>query len=155
MPGDGERVAFEVLGQRRARPEPVAGDQLGRRGRDGRRQHQQEEGRHRASHSEAAYRGDRGRDSEGSWTEGSRKARVRLRLEAGDYTVYARLAESQVDWRGGRPATQVGVDVHQGMFAGLWMWLGVFGFIAIGGFLLAQGLLHHIRRMSGSDWSDD
>lgn len=92
---------------------------------------------------------------DGNWTEGSRRTSVRLRLAEGEYTVSAALTESEADWPGGRPASQIGVEVWQGVVSSFWLWLGAIGFGLIGAAFLAQRFLHHRARMAGSDWDDD
>ena len=96
-----------------------------------------------------------GRDSEGSWSEGSQTSTVRLRLPAGEHFVSAQLVEAQVDWTGGRVANQVAVTVREGVRATFWLWAGAVGFLLTGAAFLGQRFLHNKARMRQSDWTDD
>ncbi|MDA8584956.1 DUF4178 domain-containing protein [Rhodobacteraceae bacterium] len=89
------------------------------------------------------------------WKEGSRKARTRLTLPTGTYTLYLSMTEAKVDWTGGRLATNMSVTVRQGVAQVMWVF-GAATFLGLIGFLfLGQRFLHHQSRWSGSDWSDD
>lgn len=89
------------------------------------------------------------------WSEGSQRARTRLDLPVGSYTLYLSMAEAQVDWTGGREANVMSARVRQGVANASWMWgmAALFGVISF--LFLGQRFLRHSRRWSGSDWSDD
>ncbi len=89
------------------------------------------------------------------WSEGSQKARTRLRLEEGDYTLSLAMSEADVDWTGGVKASQMEASVRVGV-ANPW-WLAAAGvlFGVIGAGLLAQNHLARSGRWTGSDWDDD
>lgn len=88
------------------------------------------------------------------WTEGSRASSTRLKLEPGDYTLYAQMIETGT-WGGGNQARQIMAFVRQGTASTYWLWMTAFLFGLAGAALLAQRLLHNMRRWSGSDWSDE
>ena len=89
------------------------------------------------------------------WSEGSQKARTRLRIPPGSYTLSLAMTEAEVDWSGGRRATQMEATVRQGVANPWWMWGTALIFGLIGGAFLAQRGSHFARRWSGSDWDDD
>ncbi|MGG7565158.1 DUF4178 domain-containing protein [Rhodovulum sp. DZ06] len=83
-----------------------------------------------------------GRDSEGSWTEGSRSASVTFRAPAaGPHTVSIGDFESQVDWSGGTPANRVWVHAWGDVKAVGWLWaaaaVSLLVFLARNWFLVA------------------
>ena len=89
------------------------------------------------------------------WTEGSQNVKTRLDLAPGTYTLYLSMAEAEVDWRGGREATNMAAIVRQGVANPIWMW-GISALFGLVSFLfLGQRFLNHTSRWSGSDWSDD
>ncbi len=89
------------------------------------------------------------------WSEGSQKAKTRLKLPAGDYRLTLSMAESQIDWTGGRLASHMQATVYQGVANTMWLW-GVAALLGtIGGAFLLDRVRHNARRWSGSDWSDD
>lgn len=67
-----------------------------------------------------------GRDSEGSWTEGSGRASLTFRAPAaGVHTVSIGDFESQVDWAGGTPANRVWVQAWGDVKAVVWIWIAM------------------------------
>ena len=89
------------------------------------------------------------------WREGSQTARTRLHLPPGQYTLEVRMAEAEVDWTGGKKASRMQVTVWQGVSNTFWLWVAAAFFLLIGGGFLVQRMYHNMRRMSGSDWSDE
>ena len=91
----------------------------------------------------------------GDWSEGSQRARTRLKLEPGTYTLYLGKTGAEVDWTGGRLASSFKATVRQGVATSFWMWslALVFGLVAF--YFLGQRFWRYNQRWSGSDWSDD
>lgn len=89
------------------------------------------------------------------WKEGSQRARTRLDLQPGTYTLFLEMAEAKVDWTGGREARVMSAHVRQGVASTGWMWgiTALFGVITF--LFLGQRFWRYSRRWSGSDWSDD
>ncbi len=103
-----------------------------------------------------------GRDSEGTWSEGNNRASLRFRPEqAGRHLVTLSLEEAQ-HWTGpgvarsNVPALRtVTVSAESGRSSGFFLVIlglafGLFALVKVG-----QRWLHHSRRWSGSDWSDE
>ena len=89
------------------------------------------------------------------WSEGSQKARTRLRLEEGEYTLSLAMTEAEVDWTGGVEATQMEASVRTGVGNPWWLaGIGVLFALIAGGFM-AQANLARAGRWAGSDWDDD
>lgn len=93
-----------------------------------------------------------GRDSEGSWTEGSRRASFRFRpAEAGAHRVRLELSDPG---SGGSFGT-VALRIVQGKPTGFWLFalaiVAAIGVVA----LTARRALHGKRRFAGSDWTDE
>ncbi len=96
-----------------------------------------------------------GRDSEGRWSEGSRRMRVRTHLPVGQYTLALAVDENVGDpkWSG-RPASKLDVTIRQGVARLFWiLGLGAAFLVSFMLFLAARGW-HHSRRYATSDWSD-
>ncbi|KAJ55973.1 hypothetical protein ACMU_09420 [Actibacterium mucosum KCTC 23349] len=97
-----------------------------------------------------------GRDSEGSWTEGSGTASLVFRaLTAGSYTIEVDLAAAGNWQRTGTPVSAVSVGAVEGVVAIRWLiysslLLG-FGALAVTG----RHWLHDRRRWAGSDWVEE
>lgn len=89
------------------------------------------------------------------WSEGRRYVTTRLDLPPGAYTLYVSMAEAEVDWTGGRKASNMAASVKQGVANAGWMWAvaAIFGVITF--LFLGQRTWRYARRWSGSDWSDD
>ena len=89
------------------------------------------------------------------WSEGSQTAKTRLKLPPGEYRLSLTRVEADVDWTGGRLASQMQATVYQGVANTMWLW-GVAALLGtIGGAFLLGRVMHNARRWSGSDWSDD
>lgn len=97
-----------------------------------------------------------GRDSEGRWSEGSRRIRIRADLPAGAYVLGLEVAENVGDknWSG-RPATTASVRIRQGVANVTWLVGAGLILLAGGGVFLAERSWHHQRRWAGSDWVDE
>ncbi len=98
----------------------------------------------------------RGRDADGSWTEGSQRATLRFHPpEPGRYTLEIDVPESGTWQRSGAALSNVGISVYEGAKSGFWLFLAglgvmVPGLAAYGGYLLSRR-----RRWKGSDWTDE
>ena len=89
------------------------------------------------------------------WSEGSQRARTKLDLPKGSYTLFLSMAEAEVDWTGGVKAERMSARVRQGVANSSWMW-GIAALFGVISFLfLGQRFWNYSRRWSGSDWSDD
>jgi len=97
-----------------------------------------------------------GRDSDGTWTEGSRDATLRFHPpQPGAYTLEIDVSEAGVWNRSGSPLSTVTVSARESASSGFW-------FFAAAGLMLLPGMLAAIghaisssRRWSGSDWVDE
>lgn len=90
-----------------------------------------------------------------SWSEGSRRQRVRFRVpEPGAYRLILTPTESGV-WRNGTEARTVRVSVREGAFSLVPLIAAAAGFGLIAGGMLLQRFRHNSRRWRLSDWSDD
>lgn len=89
------------------------------------------------------------------WSEGSQKTRTRLKLPEGDYRLNLSMTESQIDWNGGRLASQMQASVQAGVASTKWLFTTSILFALIAAYFLGGRLLHNSRRWAGSDWSDD
>lgn len=93
-----------------------------------------------------------GRDSDGSWTEGSRNAAFRFRPEtAGPHRLRLERAE------GGNAAESftLGVRVSEGKPTAFWLFV-LTGIAGLGWLLVAsRQAMHDKRRFAGSDWTDE
>lgn len=104
-----------------------------------------------------------GRDSEGSWREGSNAASVRfIPSETGTYTLMLDVPEAAVwadptDRSGARRAvaSSVTVSVEVGLSSGYWMVLLALGFALLAGYHDGRRWLHKTARWAGSDWTDE
>jgi len=96
-----------------------------------------------------------GREGGESWSEGSQRAKTRLHLPEGRYTLEVSFAEGQVDWARGKVAEQLQVTVKQGLVNAWWMLAAALFFAVIGGAFLFQRAWHEKKRWAGSDWSDE
>lgn len=103
-----------------------------------------------------------GRDSEGSWSEGSKFASLTFRPDrTGDYTLVLDVPEQGL-WTGsgvghvsGQPFSQLQVSVKTGLSSGLWTFAlaGVFGALFL--FQFGRKWLHQRARWSGTDWVNE
>ena len=97
-----------------------------------------------------------GRDNEGTWTEGTRRTRIRFHPETpGDHVLDLALAESERDTPGGALASRVTVTVTEGLSTGWWLFLLTAVFLAIPLLVFLRAGLANTRRWSGSDWTDE
>ncbi|MCC1493233.1 DUF4178 domain-containing protein [Cognatishimia sp. F0-27] len=97
-----------------------------------------------------------GRDSDGSWSEGSRSASLHfLPTVPGEYTLSIGGVEQGLWGSGGRSASWVQVSARTGMSSGYYpMVLAVLlGMLAL--VLSAGSFIHNRRRWAHSDWSDE
>ncbi|WP_170575985.1 DUF4178 domain-containing protein [Ruegeria atlantica] len=103
-----------------------------------------------------------GRDSDGSWSEGSQFASVTFRPEhTGDYTLVVDVPDQGLwnhvtaDRVPNRPFYKLKVNVRSGLPSGLWAFAlaGVFGLLFL--FQFARKHLHQRARWSGTDWVDE
>lgn len=97
-----------------------------------------------------------GRDSEGSWTEGSGKASLKFRPEtAGTYTIEMDLAAAETWQRTGTAVSTFSVWAKEGIVAPGWL---IFSSLFLGlgaAFVIGRPWLHHRRRWAGSDWVEE
>lgn len=97
-----------------------------------------------------------GRDSEGRWSEGSRRVRVRADLPVGDYLLTLTTLENVGDAKwSGRPAKTASVRIRQGVSYLAWLICAGAIMLVCGLVFLAQRGNHNLSRWSGSDWSDE
>jgi hypothetical protein len=101
----------------------------------------------------------KGRDSEGTWTEGNTSASLYfLPTQPGTYSVVFGGSETG-DWNSpGYPsqsARAVTVSVRQGMASGRPLFYAALGFAALAALLWGRFLLHYKARWRHSDWDDD
>lgn len=90
-----------------------------------------------------------------SWSEGAQTATATLRLpQTGPYTLTISQTEAGT-WSNGRAPNQISVSVEQGVKASSWMIFAALLSALAGGLVLGRRWLHHKRRWSGSDWSDE
>ncbi len=90
-----------------------------------------------------------------SWSEGSRQASTRLRLDAGVYKLQVQLSEAQVDWRLGRLANRARIEVSQGVHTLSWLWGLTAIFALAGGACLLQRFWYEHKRWASGDWDDE
>jgi hypothetical protein len=97
-----------------------------------------------------------GRDSEGRWSEGSRRIRVRADLPIGDYVLSLTALENVGDKKwSGKQANSAVVSIRHGVSYLTWLIsAGVF-MLVCGSLFLAQRGVHSHGRWSGSDWVDE
>lgn len=103
-----------------------------------------------------------GRDSDGSWREGSEFTNISFRPElSGNYTLSLEVPE-QGFWRGrgvgyvpDRPLSQLNVSVRSGLSSGFWAFAlaGLFGLLFL--FQFGRKWMHERARWSGTDWTDE
>ncbi|GAA6162066.1 hypothetical protein NBRC116589_42400 [Ruegeria sp. HU-ET01832] len=103
-----------------------------------------------------------GRDADGSWSEGTRRANLSFRPErTGDYTLTVDVPDQGV-WTGpgassvpSYPFNQLTISVRSGLSSSLWTLALAGGFGLL--FLLQFGRkwLHQRARWSGTDWVDE
>lgn len=97
-----------------------------------------------------------GRDSEGTWSEGSRLASLRFHPPtAGSYTIELNVSEAQTWNRGGPPVTNIGVEVHEGATSGFWLAIVSLVLWIPGGLAYYGYLRSRARRWKNSDWTED
>lgn len=98
-----------------------------------------------------------GRDSDGSWVEGSKYSTLRWRPEtAGTYTLEVELDETGLWSRNsGAALTKITVAAREGQSSGLWTGLAALLFGLFAGIPMARSYWHQKKRWSGSDWEDD
>jgi hypothetical protein len=90
------------------------------------------------------------------WSEGSRRASVRLRLPApGRYRLLAEQSEAAVDWSGGRAASWVSIRVIEGVKSPMWLVLATLLSAGAAALFVLTRLHHHSLRWAGSDWEDE
>ncbi|WP_170423989.1 DUF4178 domain-containing protein [Ruegeria arenilitoris] len=103
-----------------------------------------------------------GRDSDGTWGEGTQRASLTFRPEqTGDYTLVMDVPEQGVwndrsaDRVPSRPFSNLRVDVTSGLSSGLWALVlaGAFGLLFL--FQFGRKHLHQRARWSGTDWVDE
>lgn len=97
-----------------------------------------------------------GVDADGSWSEGSHRARARFRVpKPGPYALVVTQSEAAVDWAGGTLANRVSVTVSEGVRASHWLLIAA-ALTALAG-LTFPGLRmgHESARWAGSDWDDE
>ncbi|WP_264211274.1 DUF4178 domain-containing protein [Leisingera thetidis] len=97
-----------------------------------------------------------GRDSDGTWTEGSNRAALTFRPErAGTYTLSLELEESGL-W-GGRPSPvqRLEVSAASGLSSGFWLYVLALAFALLSAQGFLRALAHRRARWRGSDWSDE
>ncbi len=91
-----------------------------------------------------------------SWSEGTRRARARLRVPApGPYAVVVTQSEAAVDWAGGSLANRVSVTVRESVRAAHWLLIATIGAGLLGLLFPALRMAHDGARWSGSDWEDE
>ncbi|MFK8013958.1 MAG: DUF4178 domain-containing protein [Gammaproteobacteria bacterium] len=96
-----------------------------------------------------------GRDSEGRWSEGSKRVRLRVDLPPGPYVLKLGVSENVGDKKwSGIPATNARASIIQGVARVYWLWVVTALLFAGGLAFLAQRQIHDTRRWSGSDWTD-
>ena len=96
-----------------------------------------------------------GTDSDGRWSEGSPRSRLRFRpTEPGSYTLILTEAEGGT-WNAGRTASRVSVTGSEGISSGMVPGLLALAFALLAGWQVARSAWHRHRRWAGSDWSDD
>ena len=99
-----------------------------------------------------------GRDSEGTWSEGSTRANVKFRPTLpGTYTVVFSETESEI-WTGGTGASQpsfVQLSAREGLSAGAFPILLAFAFGMVAGWHWLRLWWQRRRRWAGSDWTDE
>ncbi len=90
-----------------------------------------------------------GRDSDGSWTEGSRATALRFRPEVpGTHQITV----ERVEGTGGR---RMAVEITEGKATSLWMFVAGFVFLFAWVAVTARRALHHQRRFAGGDWHEE
>lgn len=101
----------------------------------------------------------RGRDNEGTWSEGSNRASLAFRSDvAGPHTLHIAQAE-QGNWSersyGSKSLSALVVSARTGLSSGWWLFVltAVFGVVSGQGIL--RRWLHNKRRWHGSDWTDE
>ena len=91
-----------------------------------------------------------GRDSDGTWTEGSQTATLRFRPEAaGQHRLTVAGGE-----RGGN-ATTIRVAVFEGAPTAFWLWIAAGALLATSIVLRFERGAFNRRKMAGSDWDDE
>lgn len=101
----------------------------------------------------------RGRDSEGTWSEGSNQASLAFRSDvAGPHKLHIGLPE-QGKWSepgyGTKPLSMLFVSARTGLSSGLWLFVLAAIFVVVGGQGALRAAMHEQRRLRGSDWSDE
>ncbi len=97
-----------------------------------------------------------GRDSEGSWSEGSRSTQLRFHPKlAGDYMLELDAPEGGTGEEAGQPYWgTITVSVSDGGSSPLWTVLAALAFAVMAAIPLTGRILHHRARWHGTDWSD-
>ncbi|MBF9029070.1 DUF4178 domain-containing protein [Rhodobacterales bacterium HKCCE3408] len=97
-----------------------------------------------------------GRDSEGSWTEGSGRTSFRFRPAAqGTHTLFLALDDVEPWNNPATPISQVNILVRERRPVTIWL-IGAAGLFALlAGLLVARRAAHAKRRWADSDWTDD
>lgn len=103
-----------------------------------------------------------GRDADGNWAEGSRRAKLKFRpQQTGDYTLLLEVPEQGL-WTGrgvghvpNRPFNQLKISVTSGLSSGLvaFALAAIFGALSL--FQIGRNTLHDKARWSGSDWVEE
>ena len=92
----------------------------------------------------------------GTWTEGSRSTDLTFRPTiAGEYTLTLSGPLSEVDWKGGTPASKVRLSISENIYATFWTGIAGVLLVLLAVIPVIRRLLHHKLRWWGSDWSDD
>ena len=97
-----------------------------------------------------------GRDSEGSWSEGSSYSAFRFRPEmTGEYTLELDVSESGTWNRSGTAVSAISARVTEGNTGGAWLTALTVLFFILAGLNIWRLGWARSRRFSGSDWEDE
>ena len=97
-----------------------------------------------------------GRDSDGSWSEGSGRAELRFRpSETGPYSVELSLGQAETWQRRGEAVSTVSVAVREGASSVVWSGLAAIVFAGVTAVPALRRAAHTRRRWWRSDWVEE